>query len=144
MRAIVSKVKQATLFSEGKKYSQIGDGLVIFFGVKDDDTIDKVPHFAQRIAKLRVFRDENDKMNLSTVDTNAEIMLVSNFTVYGDTHKTNRPSFTNAARPELAEQIYLALAEELKKYAKTCTGVFRTYMNIEMDADGPGTFILEE
>ena len=144
MKAVVEKVKRATLYSEGKKYSQINDGFVIFFGVKDDDTIDKVPHFAQRLSKLRVFNDENDKMNLSIQDTKGEIMLVSNFTLYGETYKTNRPSFTSAAKPELAEQIYLALAEELKKYAKTCTGVFKTYMEIEMLADGPGTFILEE
>ena len=144
MKAVVEKVKRATLYSEGKKYSQINDGFVIFFGVKDDDTIDKVPHFAQRLSRLRVFRDENDKMNLSIQDTKGEIMLVSNFTLYGETLKNNRPSFSHAAPVELAEKIYLELAKELQKYAKTCTGVFRTYMEIEMLADGPGTFILEE
>ena len=144
MRAVVEKVKNATLFSDGVKYSEIKEGYVILFGVHETDTIDKVPHFAQRLSRLRVFRDENDKMNLSIQDVKGEIMLVSNFTLYGDTSRNNRPSFSHAAQPELAESIYLALAKELNQYAPTVTGVFRTHMDIQMTADGPGTFILEE
>ncbi len=144
MKAVVEKVKNATLFSDGVKFSEIKEGYVILFGVHESDTIDKVPHFAQRLSRLRVFRDENDKMNLSIQDVKGEIMLVSNFTLYGDTSRNNRPSFSHAAPPELAEKIYLALAKELNQYAPTVTGVFRTHMDIQMTADGPGTFILDE
>ena len=143
MRAIVEKVSYAKLFSEGKFYSQIKDGLVVLFGVKDDDTIDMVPKMAKKILTLRIFRDENDKMNNDVCDINGEIMLVSNFTLYGRTDKTNRPDFTHAAKPDLAEKIYLALYEELKKSCPTVTGVFRTHMDIEMSANGPGTFLVE-
>ena len=144
MRAVVEKVKKATLYSEGTKFSEIKEGLLVLFGVNDVDTLDMVPHFAQKILKLRIFRDENDKMNKSILDINGEILLVSNFTLYGRTQNTNRPDFTHAGKPEIAEKIYLALRDELAKYICTKTGVFRTHMDIDMIADGPGTFILEE
>ena len=144
MRAVVEKVSRATLYSNGEKFSEIKKGYVILFGVNQNDTIDKVAHFAQRLSRLRVFRDKNDKMNLSILDVKGEIMLVSNFTLYGDASQNNRPSFSHAARPEIAEPIYLELAKELNKYVPTVTGVFRTHMDIDMVADGPGTFLLEE
>ena len=144
MRAVVMKVKRATLFSEGEKFSEINKGYLVLFGVSDTDTMEMVEHFAQKILHLRIFRDENNKMNKSIVDENGEILLVSNFTLYGRTKNTNRPDFTHAGKPEVAEKIYLALKDELKKYVQTQTGVFRTHMDIDMVADGPGTFILEE
>lgn len=144
MRAVVEKVKNCTLFSEGEKYSEIKSGYLVLFGVHDSDNLDMVEHFAQKILKLRIFRDENGKMNKNIQDVGGEIMLVSNFTLYGRTQNTNRPDFTHAAKPEIAEKIYLALYDELKKYCPTVTGVFRTHMDIQMIADGPGTFILEE
>ena len=144
MRAVVERVKKCTLYSENVKYSQIDGGLLVLFGVHETDTIDMVPHFAQKILKLRIFRDENNKMNKDVVSQNLQIMLVSNFTLYGRTKNTNRPDFTHSAKPEYAKQIYDALNQELNKFCPTVTGVFRTHMDIEMIADGPGTFLLED
>ena len=144
MRAIVEKVKNCTLYSEGKLFSHIDNGFLVLLGVHETDTLDMVPHFAQRILKLRVFRDQNDKMNLDIQKVSGEIMLVSNFTLYGRTKGANRPDFTHSAKPELAEKIYNALIEQLQKFVPTKTGVFRTHMDIEMTADGPGTFLIEE
>lgn len=144
MRAVVEKVKNCTLYSEGKKHSHINYGFLVLFGVHETDTLEMVPHFAQKILKLRVFRDDNDKMNLDIQKIKGEIMLVSNFTLYGRTKGANRPDFTHSAKPELAEKIYNSLLSELQKYIPTQGGVFRTHMDIEMVADGPGTFILEE
>ena len=144
MRAIVEKVKNCTLYSEGKLFSHIDGGFLVLFGVHETDTLEMVPHFAQKIVKLRVFRDQNDKMNFNIQNTGGEIMLVSNFTLYGRTKGANRPDFTHSAKPELAEKIYNALIKELQKYVPTKTGVFRTHMDIEMTADGPGTFLIEE
>ena len=144
MRAVIEKVKNCTLYSEGKKYSQIQNGLFVLFGVHETDTIEMTHHFAQKIIKLRIFRDENGKMNNDILKENGQIMLVSNFTLYGRTKNTNRPDFTHSAKPEIAEQIYLKLKEELSKYVKTVSGVFRTHMDIELTAVGPGTFLIEE
>ncbi len=144
MRAVIEKVKNCTLYSEGKKYSEIQNGLLVLFGVHETDTLEMVEHFAQKIVKLRIFRDENGKMNNDITKVNGQIMLVSNFTLYGRTKNTNRPDFTHSAKPEIAEQIYLKLRDELNKYVKTVTGVFRTHMDIELTAIGPGTFLLEE
>ena len=144
MRAIVEKVKNCTLYSEGKLFSHIDNGFLVFFCVHETDTLEMVSHFAQRILKLRVFRDQNDKMNLDIQKIGGEIMLVSNFTLYGRTKGANRPDFTHSAKPELAEKIYNALIDQLEKFVPTKTGVFRTHMDIEMTADGPGTFLIEE
>ena len=144
MRAVVQRVKSCTLYSEGQKYSNINNGLVVLFGVKDSDSEDMVAHFAQKILKLRIFDDENGKLNLDVQNINGEIMLVSNFTLYGRTKKSNRPDFTQSAKPDKAEKIYSMLVEELNKYISTKTGVFRTHMDIDMIADGPVTCILEE
>ena len=144
MRAVVEKVKKCTLYSEGEKYSESPSGILVLFGVHETDTFEMIPHFAQKILKLRIFRDDNGKMNNDICKVNGQIMLVSNFTLYGRTKNTNRPDFTHAAKPDHAEQIYLALYKELNKYCPTVTGVFRTHMDIEMIADGPGTFLLEE
>ena len=144
MRAVIEKVKNCTLYSEGKKYSQIENGILVLFGVHETDTLEMVEHFAQKILKMRIFRDENGKMNNDITKVNGQIMLVRNFTLYGRTKNTNRPDFTHSAKPEVAEPIYLKLRDELNKYVKTVTGVFRTHMDIELTAVGPGTFLLEE
>ena len=144
MKAVVERVRKCTLYSEGKRFSHIDDGLLVLFGVNDTDTIDMVEKFAQRILKLRIFRDENGKVNKDVVSSNGQIMVVSNFTLCGRTKNTNRPDFTHAAKPEIALELYNKLCEELSKHVPTQTGVFRTHMDIEMIADGPGTYILEE
>lgn len=144
MKAVIERVRNCTLKSQGEVYSHIDNGLLVLFGVGQEDTIDKVEHFAQKILKMRIIRDKNDKLNLDIKAFGGEIMLVSNFTLYGRTKNTNRPDFTKAADPKLAKQIYEKMLETLGKSVKTVSGVFGTHMDIEMIADGPTTILLEE
>ena len=144
MKIVVQKVKKAILYSEGRKFSEIGAGMLVLVGVSVDDNISVAEKMANKILKLRIFDDENGKTNKSIFDTKGEIMVVSNFTLYSNLKGTNRPDFIKAARPEMAEPIYVELVKHLQNQVKTATGAFRTYMEIEMIADGPGTYIYEE
>lgn len=144
MKIVVQKVKKAVLYSEGEKFSEIGQGMLVLVGVSVDDKKDVAKKMASKILKLRIFDDESGKTNKNIFDVGGEIMLVSNFTLYSNLKGTNRPDFIKAARPEQAEPIYEELLAELKKEVKTASGAFRTYMEIEMVADGPGTYIYEE
>ena len=144
MKAIIQKVKKCVLYSNGEKYSEIGEGELVLFGVSAEDKIENVKAFADKLLRLRIFDDENGKTNKNIFDVGGEIMLVSNFTLYSNLKGTNRPDFIKAARPEQAEPIYEELLAELQKEVKTASGAFRTYMEIEMIADGPGTYIYEE
>lgn len=143
MKAIIQKVKKATLYSEGEKFSEIENGMLVLFGVSANDDASKVKAFAEKILKLRIFDDENGKTNKSIFDTNGEIMVVSNFTLYASLKGTNRPDFINSAKAEKAEEIYNLFVKELSKQIKVKTGVFRTYMEIETILDGPGTYEYE-
>ena len=144
MKIVVQKVKKCVLYSEGKKFSEIKQGMLVLVGVSVDDKPAVAEKIANKILKLRIFDDENGKTNKSIFDINGEIMVVSNFTLYGNVKGTNRPDFIYAARPEQAEPIYNELVKHLEKSIKVATGAFRTYMEIEMIADGPGTYIYEE
>lgn len=143
MKAIIQKVKKCVLYSEGKKYSEIGEGELVLFGVSAEDTEEKVQKFAEKLLKLRIFDDENGKTNLSLADTKGEIMVVSNFTLYANLKGTNRPDFIYSAKAEDAQRIYNKFCECLKNQREIKTGVFQTYMEIETVLDGPGTYILE-
>ena len=144
MKIVVQKVKRAVLYSNGEKYSEIGNGMLVLLGVSVDDKIQNAKKIADKILKLRIFDDENGKTNKSIFDTKGEIMLVSNFTLYGNVKGTNRPDFIRAARPEVAEPMYEEVLKILREQVKTASGAFRTYMEIEMVVDGPGTYIYEE
>lgn len=144
MKIVVQKVKKCVLYSEGEKFSEIKNGMLVLVGVSVDDKIEFAEKLANKILKLRIFDDENGKTNKSIFDINGEIMVVSNFTLYANLKGTNRPDFIKAARPEQAEPIYNELVKHLEKQVKVATGVFQTYMEIEMIADGPGTYIYEE
>lgn len=144
MKIVVQKVKKCVLYSEGKKFSEIGQGMLVLLGITPTDKKEMAHKMAQKILKLRIFNDENGKTNKNIFDINGEIMLVSNFTLYSSLKGTNRPDFIGAARPEQAEPIYNEVLAELKKEIKTESGVFQTYMEIEMLANGPGTYIYEE
>ena len=144
MKIVVQKVKKCILYSNGEKFSEIKNGMLVLAGVSTDDTKQIAVKMAQKILKLRIFDDENGKTNKSIFDIGGEIMVVSNFTLYANLKGTNRPDFIKAARPEMAEPIYNELVSELRKQVTTATGVFQTYMEIEMIADGPGTYIYEE
>ncbi len=144
MKAVVQRVKHTTLRVDGELISEIPFGLTVFLGVTTGDTEKEGGYLAKKIANLRIFEDENGKMNLSVKDVGGEVLLVSQFTLYGDVSHGNRPSFTLAARPEVAEPLYEFTVEELKKYGVPVKkGVFGADMQIAQHNDGPVTILLE-
>ena len=143
MKAVIQKVKKCVLYSDGKKYSEIGEGELVLFGVSADDKRENVKAFADKLLKLRIFDDENGKTNKALADINGEMMVVSNFTLYASLKGTNRPDFIYSAKKEDAEQIYNEFCNYLMTQREIKTGVFHTYMEMETVLDGPGTYILE-
>ncbi len=144
MRAVVQRVKKTALRVDGELISEIPFGLTVFLGVKTGDTEKEAAYIAKKVAGLRIFEDENGKMNLSVKDVGGEVLLVSQFTLYGDASKGNRPSFTLAERPEFAEPLYEYAVKELSSYGVTVKkGVFGADMQIEQNNDGPVTILLE-
>ena len=144
MKAVVQRVKNTTLKVNGTLVSEIPFGLTVFLGVKCGDTEKQAAYLAKKIAALRIFEDENGKMNLSVKDVGGEVLLVSQFTLYGDVSHGNRPSFTLAERPERAEQLYKYAVNELRlQGVPVKTGVFGADMKIEQYNDGPVTILLE-
>ncbi len=143
MRAVVQRVLNAELKVEGKLISKIGRGLVVFFGVKNGDVPADADKIVKKISALRIFEDENGKMNLSVGDVGGEVLFVSQFTLYGDASHGNRPSFTEAARPETAKPIYDYAAEKLRSLGvPVSTGIFGADMKILQENDGPVTILL--
>lgn len=144
MRAVVQRVKKTTLTVDGALISEIPFGLTVFLGIKTGDTQAQAVQIMKKIANLRIFEDENGKMNLSVKDVGGEVLLVSQFTLYGDATKGNRPSFTLAERPEFAEPLYEFSLAELATHGVTVKrGVFGADMKIEQLNDGPVTILLE-
>ena len=145
MRAVVQRVLSSSLSIDGSEYSRIDKGFMVLVGITETDTEEDIKVMAEKIAKLRVFEDENNKMNLSIQDINGELQIVSQFTLYADCHHGNRPSFTNAARPEYAIPLYEKFVEYSKELVKTkvVTGVFGADMKINLINDGPVTIYLE-
>jgi D-tyrosyl-tRNA(Tyr) deacylase len=146
MRALVQRVTRGSVTIDGNLYSQIGKGSVILLGVKDGDTEEDAKYLAQKCAQLRIFEDENEKMNLSLLDINGSALVISQFTLYGDARKGNRPSYIEAAKPEVAEILYDKFCEYLKSHLgenKVSTGVFKAMMLVEILNDGPVTVMLE-
>ncbi len=144
MKAVAQRVKHTILRVDGELISEIPFGLTVFLGIKTGDTETDAKYLAKKIAALRVFEDENGKMNLSVKDVGGEVLLVSQFTLYGDTSHGNRPSFTLAERPEKAEPLYEYTVRELASYGVTVKkGVFGADMQIEQRNDGPVTILLE-
>lgn len=145
MRAVIQRVnKSEVLDSEGNLLSQIGKGVLVLLGVglKDDETNSQ--KLAARIANLRIFEDDNSKMNFSLLDQGYEALVVSQFTLYADTEKGRRPSFTDACEPNRAKELYERFVSELRYLGvKTKTGVFGAKMLVRLDNDGPVTFIIE-
>ena len=144
MRAVVQRVKKTQLRVDGELISEIPFGLTVFLGIKTGDTEREAAQIVKKIANLRIFEDENEKMNLSVKDVGGEVLLVSQFTLYGDASKGNRPSFTLAERPEKAEPLYEYAVNELKSHGVVVKkGVFGADMKIEQYNDGPVTILLE-
>ena len=144
MRAVIQRVKHTTLSVDGRLVSEIPFGLAVYLGVKVGDTDEMPAAMAKKIAALRIFEDENGKMNLSVGDVGGEIMLISQFTLYGECSHGNRPSFIAAERPERANALYEATRDELISRGMTVkTGIFGADMKIEQFNDGPVTIIYE-
>ena len=145
MKAVIQRVISANLKVDGNFISEINAGYVIFLGVKKGDTKENADFFIKKIPTLRICEDENGKTNKSIVDTNGEILLVSQFTLYGDTSHGNRPSFIEAEGPEKANELYEYVLDGLLKQGLVVKkGVFGADMKIEQINDGPFTVILEK
>ncbi len=145
MRAVVQRVKYTKLEVDGELISEIPFGLTVFLGVKTGDTEKQADFLMKKISALRVFEDENGKMNLSVKDVGGEVLLVSQFTLYGDATKGNRPSYTLAERPERAEPLYEYAVNALREQGVVVKkGVFGADMKISQFNDGPVTILLEK
>ena len=144
MKAVIQRVKRTSLKVDGELISEIPCGLAVYLGVKAGDVPAKAEAMSKKIAALRIFEDGNGKMNLSVADAGGEILLISQFTLYGDCSHGNRPSFTEAERPEAANALYELTARKLRENGMTVkTGVFGADMKIEQFNDGPVTIIYE-
>ena len=144
MKAVVQRVKETTLRVDNKIISQIPHGLIVYFGVGKGDDYKKAEYLASKIAKLRVFEDENGKMNKSVIDVFGEVLSVSQFTLYADVSHGNRPSFSGAESPELAEKIYDYFCKKLEENGVLVKrGIFGADMKISQLSDGPVTIIYE-
>ncbi len=145
MRAVVQRVSRAEVSVESEGYdSKIGRGLLVFLGVGEEDGEEDCRYMAGKIAGLRIFEDAHGKMNLSSTDVDGEILLISQFTLYGDCRKGRRPSFVKAAPPEKAEELYEVVAQLIREKNLTVkTGIFRTHMEVEIHNDGPVTMLID-
>lgn len=144
MRALVQRVEEASVSVEGEVVGSVGHGLCVFVGVTHDDTPALAQRLAQKLWKLRVFEDDDGKMNRSAEDVGGEVLAISQFTLYGDSRKGNRPSYIEAARPEVAAPLVDAVVAELRSLGATvATGVFGADMRVSLVNDGPVTLSLE-
>lgn len=142
MKALIQRVKQASVTIDGELYSSINNGMLVLLGVMKDDTIENAQKLAQKLIGLRIFEDEQGKMNKSIVDTNGEMLVVSQFTLCGDCKKGTRPSFDKSAPPEIAQKLYEDFVNIVKKEIPIVkTGEFRAMMDVALINDGPVTFM---
>ncbi len=143
MRAVLQRVKNASVTADGAFSGEIGRGLLILVGVLDGDTEEDARLLAEKIAKLRIFSDENDKMNLSLLDVGGGALVVSNFTLGANYRHGNRPDYLASAHPSVSEPLYLHFCELLREKVFVATGVFGADMQIQMTADGPVTIVMD-
>ena len=144
MRTVVQRVKGAKIEVDRQIVGSIGKGLLVYLGVGKDDTEKDVDFIADKLVNLRIFADENDKMNLSVLDVQGAILLVSQFTLYGDCRKGRRPGFDLAGEPETAERLYEKTIDAIRqKGVSVETGVFAAHMDVISVNDGPVTFLLD-
>ena len=146
MRAVIQRVSSASVTIDGKIHSSIQKGMLILLGIKTGDSVAEAKYLAEKCIALRIFEDAEEKMNLSIQDIHGSILAVSQFTLYGDTRKGNRPSFIEAAPPNVAEPLYEKFVQYLQEalgHEKVVTGVFRSMMDVSLVNDGPVTVIVE-
>ncbi len=146
MKLVVQRVKNANVVIENKTVGEIKQGFMVLLGVAPTDTKEIADFLVQKLIKLRVFEDENQKMNLSIQDIGGELLIVSQFTLYADCNHGNRPSFIGAATPDMANELYQYFVEQCKKQniKKVATGEFGADMQVSLQNDGPVTIILEK
>jgi D-aminoacyl-tRNA deacylase len=145
MRVLLQRVERASVSVEGQVVASIGKGLLLLFGVEDSPKMDQLNWLCQKILKLRVFKDEQGKMNLSILDLQAELLLVSQFTLFAETKKGNRPSYTRSAEPEVAKEVYEMMITKLSAALgkPIQTGVFGANMDVELINQGPVTIMID-
>ena len=144
MRALVQRVSKGSVTVDGKIVGAIEQGLVILLGIRTGDTESDARYLAEKCVNLRIFEDENGKFNRSLLDIGGGALVISQFTLYGDTRKGRRPGFEEAARPEVAEPLYKFFAQEMRRFPiRVAEGVFGAMMLVEIHNDGPVTFMLE-
>ncbi|HMR45704.1 MAG TPA: D-aminoacyl-tRNA deacylase [Bacteroidia bacterium] len=144
MKVVIQRVTAASVEIEGAIYSSIKNGLLVLLGISDIDEKEDVDWLCKKIVGLRIFSDEKGLMNLSVKDIHGQLLLVSQFTLYGDVNKGNRPSFIQAARPEKAIPLYEYFIQQLNKYViEVCTGKFGADMKVSLTNDGPVTIIID-
>lgn len=144
MKLVIQRVKRASLTADGVPHGSIESGLMVLLGVGADDTKENADWLFNKLSVLRLFEDENGKTNLSLKDVDGGLLVVSQFTLYGDCKKGSRPSFTNAAPPAIASELYDYFVEKCRSFFPTVeTGVFGAHMEIDMLCDGPFTVTIE-
>ena len=144
MKALLQRVSRASVSVAGEEVGRIARGLVVFLGVAEGDTEKDAQHLVQKMVNLRIFADDAEKFNLSSLDIAGELLLVSQFTLMADTRKGRRPSFTEAASPERAEKLFDHFVELARESGlKIATGRFQQYMQVEIHNDGPVTIMLD-
>ena len=144
MKLVIQRVKQASVSIENKSYANIDKGLLIFIGINVNDKKADVNYLVKKLINMRIFNDRNNKLNLSAKDLNMPLMLISQFTLYANCKRGNRPSFVNAAQPEIAKPLYEFFIKEIQKYNLNFkTGKFGAMMDIKLINDGPITIILD-
>lgn len=144
MRAVIQRAKEARVRVENEVVGEITHGLVVLLGVEDADTQEDIAYLVRKISKLRVFEDDEEKMNLSVQDVKGDILSISQFTLHADTRKGNRPSFTGAAKPEHADELYKQFNAELADEGiHVETGKFGAHMEIDFINDGPVTILID-
>lgn len=144
MRAVVQRVTQARVEVGGQSVGDIDAGLLVLLGVSSDDSHEDAEYLVEKIAHLRIFTDEEGKMNRSVIETGGAVLVVSQFTLYGDVRRGRRPSYSDAAPPDLANSLYEYFVEQLRPYGlKVETGVFQAMMKVTLTNDGPVTILLD-
>lgn len=143
MRLVIQRVKSASVAFDGSVKNEIGQGLLLFVAIEDTDSEFDLDYAVRKVTQMRIFSDENDKMNQSVQDILGEILSISQFTLYAETQKGNRPSFSSAGKPDFAQKMYAAFNQKLAEKVPTKAGKFAADMQIKLINDGPVTIILD-
>ena len=144
MRAVVQRVSKASVSVDNEIVGKIGEGLVVLLGIGEDDNFKDLEYLVEKVLGLRIFQDKNDKMNLSLLDIKGELLVISQFTLYGDVRKGKRPSFSESASPDIAEKMYLEFLNKcIDKGVRTERGIFGANMDVSLINQGPVTILLD-